>query len=300
MNIYATDKALAAWKSIPCNERARSLAATYFAPSALILEPRQDSSRQPRDSEYKKEGVTAIVRAAEMREFYTYWQNFVKALAVEDCYVLDARLQSRLLINLSGSILENAGLALEHICGVPIIPGSAVKGIVRRYAIALLQECENDCEKETLLSSFIKVFGCSENDFSRTSDLALIFEPDRLREMGSRYGSRTGLVNFLQAVPRQSIPLCVEVLTPHHRKYMSGRQNEPTDDEVPSTSFYPAVESGEMAVYTFVLHAPRHPKLLEQAKEWLSQALYLFGAGAKGAAGYGYFSVQAQQQSGSR
>ena len=52
------------------------------------------------------------------------------------------------------------------------------------------------------------------------------------------------------------------------------------------------MESGKNAVYTFGLYALQNAELLDTAEAWLTQALTLFGIGAKGAAGYGYFSVQ--------
>lgn len=283
MNIYATKKAEEAWNSLRSRERARTLAATYFAPMALV-------NAFERDSEYKKKAVNAIAGAAELESYYAHWQRFVDSLPAESCRQVQAVLQGRLLVNLSGSILEGAGLSLEHVCGVPVIPGSAVKGAARRYAIALLQECE-PAQKESLLESFISIFGCVEQDFEAGSDLALVLEPALLRELGELYGKRRGCVSFLQAVPGNPVRICADVLTPHHQKYMSGEKPEPADDEDPVPSFFPAVQGGADAAYTFALYALGHPELLDTAEEWLSQALALFGIGAKGAAGYGFFSI---------
>ena len=59
--------------------------------------------------------------------------------------LLHARLQSRLMVNMAGGVMENAGLSLDRY-GLPHIPGSAVKGCARRAALAALREW---CETET-------------------------------------------------------------------------------------------------------------------------------------------------------
>lgn len=287
MNIYATQKAKEVWNdSLRSRERARTLAATWFAPSALA----PTGLESDRDGEYKKRAIDAIVSAAELKEYPGHWQQLIAQLPADNCRKIDATLQTRLLVNLSGSILENAGISLEYCCGVPVIPGSAVKGAARRYAIALMQESD-EARKEELLDLFINIFGCAEVDFEKGSDLALAIDAGLLTEMGELYGKRRGQVCFLQAVPKEGVQLCADVLTPHHKAYMEGKIEEATDDEEPSPSYFPAVEPGKKAIYSFVLYAPGHPELLDTAEEWLSKAIALFGIGAKGAAGYGYFSV---------
>jgi CRISPR-associated protein Cmr6 len=55
---------------------------------------------------------------------------------------LYGQLQSRLMVNMAGGVMENAGLCLDRF-GMPYIPGSAVKGCARRCAVAALHEwCE--------------------------------------------------------------------------------------------------------------------------------------------------------------
>lgn len=287
MNIYAIKHAKDEWEGLLKKERARTLAATYFAPSALAYTGHEND----RDAEYKKKAINAIVLATDLQEYCDYWQKFSASFPPESCRIIDATLQTRLLVNLSGCILENAGLAMEHICGVPIIPGSAVKGAARRYAIALMQECDN-AQKEELLDCFIQIFGCVEADFSPESDLSLAVDSAMLNDFAELYGKKIqGRVHFLQAVPKSSPALCADVLTPHHREYMEGKRDTPTDDEEPSPSYFPAVQGGNNTIYSFLLSAPGHSELLDTAEEWLTKAITLFGIGAKNAAGYGFFSV---------
>ena len=56
--------------------------------------------------------------------------------------ILFTQLQSRLMVNMAGGVMENAGLCLDRF-GLPFIPGSAVKGCARRAAIGAFHDwCE--------------------------------------------------------------------------------------------------------------------------------------------------------------
>ncbi len=52
---------------------------------------------------------------------------------------LHARLMSRLMVDLSGGVMENANVLLDRY-GLPYIPGSAVKGCARRMALQALHD----------------------------------------------------------------------------------------------------------------------------------------------------------------
>lgn len=291
MNICAQPSALNAWEKLRAQERARTLAATYFAPSKI-------APNGVEDKQYVKHGVDAICRAACEENFGKYWAAFTAQLPADRYRSLAAILQGSLLVNMAGSVLENAGMAMEYICGMPVIPGSAVKGAARRYAIALLEETPA-AEKDALLEQIIAVFGCVEDDFTDKGDLWHAYgDAEQLKTLAALYGKRVGGVDFLQAVPATPPKVCADVLTPHHSDYMSGNKTDPVDDEDPTPCFFPAVKGEKDTLYSFSLYAPQAPALLDTAAAWLTQALEQLGIGAKGAAGYGYFTVQKQDLSG--
>jgi CRISPR-associated protein Cmr6 len=102
-----------------------------------------------------------------------------------------AQLQSRLMVNMAGGVMENAGLCLDRF-GLPYIPGSAVKGCARRAALAALHEwCEAGGKPEhnptgpdnplapccadfttpaEMLAAIARVFGWCEQDWSDRSN----------------------------------------------------------------------------------------------------------------------------------
>jgi CRISPR type III-B/RAMP module RAMP protein Cmr6 len=79
-----------------------------------------------------------------------------------------AQLQSRLLVNMAGGVMENAGLCLDRF-GLPFIPGSAVKACGRRFAIqGLLDRSQSSSSAEelaTLLKDIALVFGWGDSDW---------------------------------------------------------------------------------------------------------------------------------------
>ncbi|MCL1919753.1 MAG: type III-B CRISPR module RAMP protein Cmr6 [Kiritimatiellaeota bacterium] len=166
----------------------------------------------------------------------------------------EAVLESRMIINQSGGILENAGISLHPFFGSPCIPGSAVKGLARHAAF---------CESGSAETEDIKrIFGGADD---------------------------CGTVSFLPAVPKGKFALAMDITNCHHSGYYSGKLPDATDNEQPNPQHFPAVEKGATFRFTIapLRGAPKDD--LEKAKAWLRKALTEHGAGAKTAAGYGWF-----------
>ena len=133
---------------------------------------------------------TAFVGPAEPKTASESKRTFMKAVAGEN-EILYAQLQSRLMVNMAGGVMENAGLCLDRF-GLPYIPGSAVKGCARRAALAALHEwCEAGGKPEhkptgadnplaprcadfttpaEMLAAIARVFGWCEQDWSDRSN----------------------------------------------------------------------------------------------------------------------------------
>jgi len=113
----------------------------------------------------------------------TAYLNWVKTLPTAT--LIHARLEARLLLNMAGSVLENAGLNLDRY-GIVTIPGSAIKACARRAALATLRQwCETgqkplgddllapaaasfaDDKPGDLLLAILRVFGCTDLEWGR-------------------------------------------------------------------------------------------------------------------------------------
>lgn len=168
-------------------------------------------------------------------------------------------LENRLLIGLTGNAALETGCSLSRNYGMPYMPGSSVKGVVRAWAE---QHLQNDCADE-----LTELFGTRDSD-----------DVNRI----------SGLVTFHDAwwIPHGSDkPFVLDVVTTHHQTYYNGQQDKPSDKDSPIPNHQLAVQGS----FLFVLEGdPEHVSLCQQM---LSKALPDNGIGAKTAAGYGYMGV---------
>lgn len=165
------------------------------------------------------------------------------------------QLENRLFIGMgSSSVLETA-ITLSKTYGVPMIPGSAVKGLTRAYAEEVCRLKPDLCQT---------LFG-----------------------HGGEEKAESGAVLFHDAwwvVNSARTPLVAEVVTVHHQAYYSGTAPKATDFDSPvptsqiaaQGSFLFAVECGEEKWANYICQI-------------LAQALREWGIGGKTAAGYGRF-----------
>ncbi len=101
--------------------------------------------------------------------FWNLWIHRAGQKSAEQ-EIIYARQKSRMMINMSGGVMENAGLCLDRF-GIPYIPGSAVKGCARRMAIQELFEARTsgnspDSSLAEMLTQIAIVFGWGEQDWN--------------------------------------------------------------------------------------------------------------------------------------
>lgn len=174
---------------------------------------------------------------------------------ISSSFSFEMKLGGRLIINHAGGVIENSGLCLHRFFNYPMIPGSALKGIAGHTAWL---ECEERPSSE-LKSSIIRIFGSYGNETK---------------------SENTGTVAFIVAVPtKNEWKLVADVLTPHGG-------NDYTN---PVPSFFVAVEKGATFSFTLKKTSRAEEGDLELAINWLKKGLTESGAGAKTAAGYGWF-----------
>lgn len=210
----------------------------------------------------------------------------------------EATLGGRMMVNLAGGVVENAGIALDRCFGLPFAPGSAVKGIARNQALWEIHDAKNN-EKHRLLKLAMLIFGYGANDIKEKGDFAWACGAHLARAVAREIGGTEfkGCVCFLPAYPTTPPTLVVDMVNPHYPDYYGGRKRRAEDNENPVPNYFPAVEAG--SAFGFAILLNRIPLnidtaaevLLSQAKEWLQRAVTNKGVGAKTAAGYGWFEL---------
>ena len=222
---------------------------------------------------------------------------------------LKLKTASRLVVGLgAGHVLETS-LTLHHIFGIPYIPASALKGVVRMvsfWEIAEKLNKKSDNEIEELQKQLYDDKEISNNDDKEILKHKLLFGTQNFK----------GLLVFLDAYPEiqnneQIFEL--DVMTPHYQGYYTKNQ-VPGDWENPNPIVFLTVKKGITFCFNVLFDKYRAEKILEDkdfpqnakdivenwkkngysnlssdVKGWVEDALTEFGIGAKTRLGYGIF-----------
>jgi len=159
--------------------------------------------------------------------------------------------------------VEN-GFAWHHLLGVPYLPGSSLKGVVRSWA-------ENWSGTEP-------------------AGVRRIFGPQ-----GTAKVKNAGSVIFFDALPPEPVLVQTDIMTPHYAPYYLPQEGPqpPGDWFDPLPIPFLTVAPGQPFLFAL---APRRMNCAEDEKDcilaldWLGEALSAIGAGAKTASGYGRFN----------
>jgi CRISPR-associated protein Cmr6 len=190
------------------------------------------------------------------------WQRYEQQTA--NAEIVHARPDWRFITGVgSGGPLE-VGFRFHHLYGIPIIPGSGLKGLARAFAEWKLRD-EDPKKKEDLLKL---VFGSQES---------------------------AGAAIFFDALPVGLPQLELDVMNPHYPDWYQ-KQEPPANWQSPIPIFFLTV--GKETLFRFAIggRGKNGDDAKTLAKAWLEEALREMGAGAKTSAGYGYFSSLTLQE----
>jgi CRISPR type III-B/RAMP module RAMP protein Cmr6 len=186
-----------------------------------------------------------------------------------DLEVLTMRLRSRMMVNHSGGVMENATLALHPHFGTPFIPGSAVKGIARHTAWCDWKDADND-DQSIYMKLIADVFGFPTGDRGLDGQL----------KAAGITSAQSGAVAFLPAHCVGTATLEADIVNSH-------------ESRKPIPVFFPAVAANTEFLFRLLpLKRKTHNEkdtIVEFACTWLRRGLREHGAGAKTRAGYGWF-----------
>lgn len=218
------------------------------------------------------------------------------------------RTKSRLAVGLGIDNVLETGIRLHHTYGVPVIPGSSIKGVTASFVKRFLMDARESNGSDTQLK------GSKENDSTAIeSDSDSFIDKNQYREIFGD-SDQSGLIAFHDAwiVPWNRIPenmdsnlqnqsenkhelpldpkwygLVHDVMTPHHKDYYNNGSQYPTDFDDPSPIRY-------LSVHGDFLFSLSTEDTSDTGKAWLkwtfqvmSAALDVFGIGGKTTSGYG-------------
>ncbi|MBA3532225.1 MAG: type III-B CRISPR module RAMP protein Cmr6 [Ardenticatenales bacterium] len=213
----------------------------------------------------KREILDEVVRRAESNAIQRLagahadrWSQRAEMLV--DAHLFEANPEWRLVVGLGGTSVLETAMTLHRIYGLPLIPGSAIKGMARAYAELVGDE--------------------------DTSQIETVFGPPP----GSKEKKlRAGEVIFLDAVPLPPLCLEVDVMNPHYGEWYLKKHPAPGDYLSPVPVAFLTVARGTRFRFAVAARRSGQGEQVEKAAEWVKKGLEEMGIGAKTAAGYGFF-----------
>ncbi len=243
--------------------------------------------------------VADIPIAADYGRFFARWKASFQGPLNR---ISELTLASRLLVGHGNASATDIGLVVHHTWGVPVIPGSALKGLLAHYVDAVYgprdpgqppwKQSEDERPRADYQGNIWRGRRIQRGPGAiyRTLFGAPDAEDDAvMREHGFDAGASAGLVMFHDAlyvpgsIPDDK-PYATDVLTVHQKKYYdtSGR-HWPNDYDSPNPVPFLTVRPG--AKMLLALSGP--PDWTELTEHLLQDALAKWGVGGKTSVGYG-------------
>lgn len=250
----------------------------------------ENATGEGSNPEEKRAILLAAISAAandEVRALYRTAFERWSACLPADPEPVDLQTGGRLIVGLGSENVLETGIRLHHTYGMPILPGSALKGLAAHY-----------CDQ---------VWGAADAKFKRTTKDEDEAYRKYLKGVGPKpqdnyhrllFGTSddNGCIIFHDgwyvpdSAPRQDgvpHPLALDVMTPHHPKWLDGSV-APTDFDSPTPVPFLSVAGKFRIAVTW--NGPEHgeaQRWKELALSLLKQALSEWGIGGKTSSGYG-------------
>ena len=253
-----------------------------FIPLSNVFKASDDGGNDTRAVEFyferygqmKKSNVAELLKQKH-NDQRTYCESFPS-----DNYEsiqIEAQLESPLLTGIGESHPNEVSMVFDHNLGIPYIPASGVKGIVRfAHTVSLIPEAiQRDPEVEKL------------GEFNDEDEWTFV-----LNMFGAQ--KKKGEVIFLDAYPKDLPQLHIDIMNPHYGPYYSDGL-PPADHHNPTPIKFLTVAPGTTFIFRAV--AKKENGLVQKVKEALLRALTEEGVGAKTAVGYGRFAIDEKIQS---
>jgi|GEM_PF-579179 len=268
--------------SIPGGQHAGLLLQRYLCENATGKDGNPEEKRailQAAINATKNEETQSLYRAAFARWTF-HLPNHHK--------VVDLSTEGRMIVGLGSESVLETGIRLHHTYGMPVIPGSALKGLAAHYCDHVWGERQTPKPSEDAL----KFRGARHEDKKNHREA----EPHgEYHDFIFGNTDESGCIRFHDAwlLPdSEKEPLKFDVMTPHHVEW-----NNLTDPKPPTDFDSPVPVPFLSVTGTFRIAVSWHGPSNDQTQNWTELALSLvrdslfeWGIGGKTSSGYGRFN----------
>ncbi len=252
----------------------------------------ENATGEDGNPEEKRAILQAAINATvneEVRALYRIAFDRWSASLPSDPAPVDLATTGRLIVGLGSENVLETGIRLHHTYGMPIIPGSALKGLAAHYCDQLWGERHIEAPS----AEARRFRGERREDKQRNQRAESAGEYHQLL-----FGitDDSGCITFHDAwyIPHSSPqPLVLDVMTPHHMDYNRDPKTDPkfrapTDFDSPTPVPFLSVTGAFRVAVSW--HGPTNVKAkswMELARSLLHDALKDWGVGGKTTSGYG-------------
>ena len=224
---------------------------------------------------------------------------------------------SRLVVGFGAEHVLETSITLHHLFGIPYIPASAIKGVVRMVSFWEIAENLKDDEEIRKLQEYLYDKQISDKfEENELNDAELKHECLKHKLLFGTQGFK-GLLVFLDAYPKVEAGKEIfelDIMNPHYTEYYTEKSEIPGDWENPKPIVFLTVKKGIPFHFTVLIDEYRVEEILndkdfpkeakeiiekwksdnyselnETVKKWVGDALKEFGVGSKTRLGYGVF-----------
>jgi len=220
------------------------------------------------------------------------YREYLKLLKFDNGF--EMKTASRTIVGLGQESVYETSIKLHRNYGVPVIPGSALKGVARSYAIIKVAEVirRNNVNFESAIKRATKYFE-EETEYTDTISVRIGAEKYTIKEFREIFGTikKEGKIIFFDSLPNPEDlkdVFEIDIMNPHYQPYYS-KNEAPGDWHDPQPILFLTVRSGVRFKFWMEARDKDNGELLRKAKALLVQALKEHGVGAKTSLGYGKF-----------
>ncbi len=251
-----------------------------FIPLSNAFKASDDRGNDTRAAEFYNERYGRpgkIDTAALLKQKHEYQQQYCAIFHSEtyEAIQIEATLSSPLITGIGESHPNEISMVFDHNLGIPYIPASGVKGIVRfAHTLSLIPQAE----EKGLIDE--------KGRFDDEADWTFVANMFGVQK-------RKGQVIFFDAYP-QSVPqLHIDIMNPHYAPYYSDGK-PPADHHNPTPIKFLTVAQGTAFIFRAIVK--KENDLPQKVRAAIGNALTEEGIGAKTAVGYGRFDIRNDEQ----